>query len=187
VTLNTKHTILLLSSSDGFKYAWSTNRFWRKTRRPSQSLFCIGADPNRNSDVHWNETNASTNPCAHNFPGDFAFSEPEIYQLSEFMKKNVSNLQIYFSFHTYGQFFMIPRGFTEERMENYDLHVEIGTIANEAIFNKTGAVYELGPIQQFFGKVFMNLYDLEINIWDFLQDSCQAFHSTGLSRTSNHC
>ncbi|KAG5680149.1 hypothetical protein PVAND_009674 [Polypedilum vanderplanki] len=137
---------------DGFKYAWSNNRFWRKTRKPNNSLLCVGADPNRNSDIHWNESSVSANPCSNNYPGDYAFSEPEIKNLSEFMK-TVPNLKIYLSFHTFGQFFMIPTGFTDDRIENYQLHYEIGEIANAAITEATGAIYQLGPIPEFFGLV----------------------------------
>lgn len=138
---------------DGFSYAWNVDRVWRKTRKPStRNLLCRGADPNRNSNIDWGVSSVSTNPCSGNYPGDFAFSEPEIYQFSEFMK-TVPNLDIYFSFHQLGQFFMIPVGFTSAPISSYQLHYDIGQVANEAIFNKTGAVYELGPIQQFFGLV----------------------------------
>lgn len=136
---------------DGFSYAWTHNRFWRKTRRPSaNSITCVGADPNRNSDVHWNISYISVNPCANNYPGDFAFSEPEILQWSEFMK-NIQNLAIYFSFHSFGQIFMIPVGYTETKVENYDVHYEIAEIANEAIFQESGIRYRLGHIIEFFG------------------------------------
>lgn len=138
---------------DGFSYAWDSNRFWRKTRKPSRnSLLCLGTDPNRNSNVNWNVSSTSTNPCSNNYPGDFPFSEPEIFQFSEFMK-TVPNLSIYISFHTYGNLFMIPLGYTRTPMSNYQLHYDIGLVANEAIYQKTGARYQLGPIPDFFGLV----------------------------------
>lgn len=37
---------------DGYAYSHEVNRFWRKTRQP-HSLFCTGADPNRNFDKFW--------------------------------------------------------------------------------------------------------------------------------------
>lgn len=159
---------------DGYSYAWSVDRAWRKTRKPStRNLLCTGADPNRNSNVNWNVSSVSTNPCSNSYPGDFPFSEPEIYQFSEFMK-TVPNLDIYFSFHQLGQLFMIPTGFTEEPIDSYQLHYEIGEVANEAIFNKTGAVYELGPIPQFFGLVsgisfdwvLINLHPKIVYCWE---------------------
>lgn len=139
--------------SDGYSYAWTRDRLWRKTRRPSsKNLLCIGADPNRNSDINWGVSSVSNNPCSNNYPGDFAFSEPEIRDLATFVS-NIPDLKIYFSFHTFGQFFMIPTGYTNDRIENYQLHYDIGLVANQAIFNTTGAIYDLGPIPQFFGLV----------------------------------
>lgn len=136
---------------DGYNYAWSHNRFWRKTRRPSKnSITCVGADPNRNSNIHWNTSYISVNPCANNYPGDHAFSEPEIEQWSNFMK-TVPNLAVYFTFHSFGQIFMIPVGYTETHIPNYDEHWSIAEIANEAIFNTTGIRYRLGHITEFFG------------------------------------
>jgi hypothetical protein len=123
---------------------------------------CYGADPNRNSNVHWNESNVSTNPCSGFYPGEYAFSEPEIRQLSEFMW-TIPNLQIYLSFHTFGQFFMIPRGFTEEPIDNYDLHYRVGEVANAAITEATGAEYQLGPVTQFFGMKIIKTYFINLN------------------------
>lgn len=37
---------------DGFVYTHEHNRMWRKTRQP-HSLFCHGADPNRNFNKSW--------------------------------------------------------------------------------------------------------------------------------------
>lgn len=136
---------------DGYAYSWSHNRFWRKTRRPSaNSITCVGADPNRNSDVHWNVSYISVNPCANNYPGDHPFSEPEILQWSEFMK-TINNLAVYFTFHSFGQIFMIPVGYTETRIPNFDLHWEIAEIANDAINATSGIKYRLGHITEFFG------------------------------------
>lgn len=65
---------------DGFAYTWSTDRLWRKTRRPNKNLFCNGADPNRNWDLFFSQFGASLNPCSTSYAGDFAFSEPEMKQ-----------------------------------------------------------------------------------------------------------
>jgi hypothetical protein len=110
----------------------------------------VGADPNRNSNIHWNESNVSTNPCSHNYPGDFAFSESEVLDLSIFVR-NIPNLKIYFSFHQFGQLTMIAPGYTFIKSDNFQLHYDIGTLANDAIFEKTGARYQVGQVSEFFG------------------------------------
>lgn len=38
---------------DGYEYTWTTNRMWRKTRKPNQDSECIGTDGNRNFEIGW--------------------------------------------------------------------------------------------------------------------------------------
>ena len=54
----------------------TTDRMWRRTRKPNNGSGCVGTDPNRNWGFHWNATNgSSTDPCAWNFMGSHPFSE----------------------------------------------------------------------------------------------------------------
>lgn len=92
--------VLPVTNPDGYAYTWDKNRLWRKTRKPS-SLLCFGADPNRNWDNHFNEGGTSTNPCSDLFAGTAPFSEPEVKQLSDYLK-SIPQLSAYFSFHAYG-------------------------------------------------------------------------------------
>lgn len=116
----------------------------------------MGADPNRNSNIFWNSSYISVNPCANNYPGDEAFSEPEIKQWSEFMR-TVPNLAIYFTFHSFGQIFMIPVGYSYDKIPTYDEHESIAKVANEAIFNESGIYYRLGHIIEFFNGLLSGL------------------------------
>lgn len=132
---------------DGFAYTWSTDRLWRKTRRPNKNMLCYGADPNRNWDLQFAEFGASSNPCSPNYAGDFAFSEPEMKQLSEFVPK-IPNLVAYFDFHSYGQLLMTPFANTLERPGNFDDLQAIGKLALEA----------LEAMGDFFGNLFKQTY-----------------------------
>jgi murein tripeptide amidase MpaA len=136
---------------DGYAYTWSTDRLWRKTRRPNKNVLCKGADPNRNWDLFFDEFGTSSNPCSTSYAGDFAFSEPEMKQLSEFVPK-ISNLVAYFSFHSYGQLLMLPFAYTLSHEGNYDVLHEIGEKAIESIEAKHGKKYQLGSVSSFFGK-----------------------------------
>lgn len=75
--------ILPVANPDGYEYSWTTNRMWRKNRRPhtsGQSPFgrkCFGVDPNRNFPVDFYGSGASMNPCDDVFHGNQPFSEPE--------------------------------------------------------------------------------------------------------------
>ena len=49
---------------------------WRKNRRKVENSECYGVDLNRNFDKAFG-TASSKNPCAEDFRGEEAFSEPE--------------------------------------------------------------------------------------------------------------
>lgn len=137
---------------DGYAYTWSTDRMWRKSRRPTKNVLCTGADLNRNWDVVFGSS-SPTNPCHSRYGGDFVFSEPEAEHLSNFLK-TVPRLVGYFAIHALGQFVMFPYAYTKERIETYDILHEIGLKGAEALTAKHGYVYEFGALNEFFGKYF---------------------------------
>ncbi|CRL02092.1 CLUMA_CG015125, isoform A [Clunio marinus] len=133
-----------VTNPDGYVYTWTTNRSWRKTRKPSNAI-CFGADPNRNWDNHFAEGGASTNPCSDLYAGSAPFSEPETKALSEYLR-TIPNLVGYFAFHAYGQMMMTPFGWTKELLGNYHELYEIGQKGVEALTAKFGTRYSLGSI-----------------------------------------
>lgn len=142
---------------DGFVYTWSTDRLWRKTRRPSDhNLLCHGADPNRNWDMFFSEFGSSMNPCSNNYAGDFVFSEPEMKQFSEFVPR-IPNLAVYFSFHSYGQLLMLPFAYTLNHGVNYETLHEIGEKAISIIKSIDNTEYKLGTVSSFFGELMWGL------------------------------
>ena len=46
--------ILPVANPDGYEYTHTDERNWRKTRKPNSGSPCIGTDPNRNFNYHWN-------------------------------------------------------------------------------------------------------------------------------------
>lgn len=137
---------------DGYKYSWTTDRNWRKTRGATRNILCKGTDPNRNWDLNFSEHGSSNNPCSNNYAGDFAFSEPETKALSEFIQ-GIYQLIGYFSFHSYSQYLMIPYAYTTEKVENYSDLYEIGKMAIESLNSKHETQYNVGSIESFFGLV----------------------------------
>lgn len=79
---------------------------WRKTRQPHTAQ-CIGADPNRNFNIHWGTVGTSTNPCSDTYGGPRPFSEPEALAMSRYMS-SIENLRMYLTFHSYGQYLLFP-------------------------------------------------------------------------------
>jgi murein tripeptide amidase MpaA len=137
--------IVPVTNPDGYDYTWTTNRMWRKTRKPSTNLLCIGTDPNRNWDNFFNQGGTSMNPCSDTYAGEFAFSEPETRQLAEFIK-TVPNLAAYFPFHSYSQILMLPYGWTHDLLDNYHELYAIGEKALDVLTAQFGTVYKLGAI-----------------------------------------
>jgi hypothetical protein len=134
-----------VTNPDGYEYSWTTDRLWRKTRRPTTNLLCTGIDLNRNWDNFFNQGGTSFNPCSNIYAGETPFSEPESRQLADFIK-SVPNLAGYFAFHSYSQLLMIPYGWTHELLDNYDQLYEIGVKAIETLKAKYGTEYEVGSI-----------------------------------------
>lgn len=135
---------------DGYEFTWTTDRMWRKSRKPTKSLLCNGADLNRNWDVEFGES-SQQNPCHSRYPGDFVFSEPETKNLSVFLL-TIPRIVGYFSIHALGQYLMFPYGYTKDKIETYDILYEIGLKGSEALTAKHGKVYQFGALNDFFGK-----------------------------------
>lgn len=108
--------IIPVVNPDGYEHTQtsSTARIWRKTRQPYRyaGLSCLGADPNRNFDFHWNEEGASSIPCMDTFAGPHAFSEPETIIVRDLMHSLVGRGIMYLTIHSYGNYLLYPWGWT---------------------------------------------------------------------------
>jgi len=100
---------------DGYEYAHTNDRMWRKTRSQNAGSICRGCDPNRNFPFQFGGEGTSSNPCSDIFKGPSALSETETKALHDYITglqtRNV-NLQAYISFHSYGQLWLLPWGYT---------------------------------------------------------------------------
>jgi len=147
--------ILPMSNPDGYEYTRSSDRFWRKTRRPAGckagytrpdgSCYygrCYGIDPNRNWDADFGRKGVSSNPCSDVYPGKKAFSEKNTQAMSNFLRNHKSNIKLYLSFHSYSQLFLKPIGYTYTPPKDAALHDAAGRAAVTAIKNTHGKVYK---------------------------------------------
>ena len=149
--------IIPIANPDGYIYSYTTDRDWRKNRRPMNAN-CIGADPNRNWDSHFGEQGVSTNPCSLTYPGPFAFSEPESKSLSEYIS-SVPHMTTFFSFHAYSQILLLPYGHTKDHLDNYENAMAIGRKGLDALTAKFGTRYTIGNIGEAICK-YINLNKL---------------------------
>ncbi len=103
-------------NADGYEYNHTTNPngggFWRQDRKPCTAG--IGTDLNRNFGIYafWNYVGGgSTLTCGdETFRGDSPFSEPENQNARDFV--NSRNFKGILSYHTYGNYFIRPWGYS---------------------------------------------------------------------------
>ncbi|XP_039488641.1 carboxypeptidase B [Drosophila santomea] len=138
--------ILPVVNPDGYEYTQlsADTRMWRKTRQPSSSN-CIGTDPNRNFDFHWNEEGASDDPCDDTFAGAKAFSEPEALVVGDLIHSYADRGQMYLTLHSYGSLILYPWGWTAAVPDTEDDLKEVAEAGKSAILEATGTNYTVGP------------------------------------------
>ncbi|CAD7086385.1 unnamed protein product [Hermetia illucens] len=134
------------ANPDGYAYTHTRDRLWRKTR--SRSLFCYGADPNRNWDFYWNYVGASSFGCSETYAGSSAFSEIETKSLSDYIKSLDGRIHTYIAFHSYSQILLFPYGHTKDHAPNHDDLQQIGDAAAAALAKRYGTKYKVGNIYE---------------------------------------
>ncbi|KZS08434.1 putative Carboxypeptidase B [Daphnia magna] len=121
--------IMPVVNPDGYEYTHTKDRMWRKTRSVSNTSSCRGADPNRNFGYKWGGLGASTNPCDDTYRGTIAFSEPETLATSNFIMGKSSQIKLYLTLHSYGQFGLLPYGYDVVYPSDYN---DLLALANNA-------------------------------------------------------
>ncbi|XP_059156652.1 carboxypeptidase B1-like [Physella acuta] len=124
--------IVPLVNPDGYVFTFQPgieNRLWRKSRSTMYSDLprCYGVDLNRNFGYEWNnspQSGGSADPCSGTFSGPRSFSEPESRNLQQLLLRYRDRIQGYLSFHSFGQFFLYPWGYSiDARLEDeHDLY-----------------------------------------------------------------
>jgi len=125
---------------DGYEYSRNYDRMWRKTRSRNPGSSCIGTDPNRNWGYEWGGKGASTQPCTETYRGAYAFSEPETAAVRDFILARRYDIDMYLTFHSYGQMVLYPWGY--ERLDHNDEYEldRMGRVAARAM----GGGYRVG-------------------------------------------
>ncbi|XP_001654133.2 carboxypeptidase B [Aedes aegypti] len=143
VLSNLTWVIMPVVNPDGYEFSHETDRFWRKTRKPTGKT-CKGTDGNRNFDYHWGEVGASTQACADTFRGETAFSEPETRAVRDAVMKLKGSCKFYLSLHSYGNYILYPWGWTSKLPETWEAIDEVAQAGAEAIKQSTGSRYTVG-------------------------------------------
>uniref|UniRef100_A0A8C5PPJ2 Peptidase M14 domain-containing protein n=1 Tax=Leptobrachium leishanense TaxID=445787 RepID=A0A8C5PPJ2_9ANUR len=114
---------------DGYIYSWTDERLWRKNRSPHDNGACYGVDLNRNFDARWCTTGASPNCSTNTFCGPEIASELESQGLIALINPLRPNVLSYLTIHSYGQYILLPHGYTRDESQN---HQELMDVANKA-------------------------------------------------------
>ncbi|XP_063386543.1 carboxypeptidase B-like isoform X1 [Cydia fagiglandana] len=142
---NTDWYFLPVVNPDGYEYTHTTDRLWRKNRKPSNlARVCSGTDLNRNFGYRWGGKGASSNPCSETFRGRTAFSEPESKALADFIKSSGANFSAYLTYHSYGQYLLYPWGYDNVVPPDYKDLDEVGKTIAKAIEETGGSKYSVG-------------------------------------------
>lgn len=127
---------------------------WRKTRQPHSDT-CVGADPNRNFDYQWMYAGASANPCSETFAGPAPWSEIESANLAAYFA-SIPDLVAYLSFHSYGQYMLLPFGHDNSRPANYEQLMTIFNASAASLSQLYGTAYTVGTTFDVLCKVILN-------------------------------
>nr|USU81834.1 M14 metal carboxypeptidase 3 [Antheraea pernyi] len=138
--------IFPVTNPDGYIWSHTQFRMWRKNRRPFGSNF--GVDLNRNWNNNWLVAGASTNPASDTYAGPGPFSEPESRSLSVYIRTIHDRIDLYLSFHSFGQLLLIPFGNSTTAYSNYYDAINIGRRAMGALSVRYGTLYTTGNIAE---------------------------------------
>nr|XP_046249653.1 carboxypeptidase A1-like [Scatophagus argus] len=135
----------IVTNPDGYAYTHSSNRMWRKTRKPNPGSSCVGVDPNRNWDAGFGGPGASSSPCSETYRGPSANSESEVKSIVDFVKSH-GNIKAFVSIHSYSQMLLYPYGYTTTPVKD---QAELHNLAQKAITDLAsmyGTRYRFGSI-----------------------------------------
>lgn len=142
---NLDWVIMPLVNPDGYEFSRSdsSNRLWRKTRKPYGSGF--GAVINKNFDFMFGSTGSSLDPISEIHSGPRAFSETEALAVGGTLNVLQGRLFFYLSLHSFGEYILYPWGYDPSTTVTNvrELHA-IAEAGAYAIYLSTQKKYTIG-------------------------------------------
>jgi hypothetical protein len=102
--------VIPVENPDGYQYTFTTDRLWRKNRRPNGDG-SFGVDPNRNYPAFWGLDDVGSSPLTvtETYRGAAPASEPETQSILAFHAAHPPVVSV--SYHTYSGLLLFPYGF----------------------------------------------------------------------------
>ncbi|KAH8293525.1 hypothetical protein KR054_001270, partial [Drosophila jambulina] len=153
--------IVPVVNADGYEYSHTDSRYWRKTRRPTSNPDCVGTDLNRNFGYEWgHDEGSSPDPCENIYRGERPFDQPESQVLRDVLLHYSERLTWYLSLHSYGNYFLLPWGYTDDFPDHYQDMMSVAEAGAMAIIHSTNGIYS-------WGSTFYVLYPTSGDTADF--------------------
>jgi len=139
---NLEFVIVPLSNPDGYEYAFTGDRLWRKNRRKNAGG-SFGVDLNRNWNDHWGGSGSSGVPTSETYRGTAAFSEPESLAISNYITAHnfYGNILAAIDFHSYSQLVLRPYGWTTKNCPDNTALKILGDGVSYEIQRQSGKIY----------------------------------------------
>jgi predicted deacylase len=130
---------------DGYTYAHTTDRMWRKNRQTNTGSTCRGVDLNRNYAFHWGEGGTSADPCSDIYKGRNPGDTAEVSAITDYLK-SLNRVRFFLDIHSYGSMFMSPYGYTYNYppTSDYDQMDRVMQVARSSIRSVNGRSYAIG-------------------------------------------
>jgi len=142
ILTKSQFVIVPLVNPDGYEYAWTNDRLWRKNRR-NNGANSFGVDLNRNWDIQWGGGGSSGDRNSDTYRGTAPFSEPESKVVSDYLKSNnlQKNIIAAIDFHSYSQLILRPYGYTNTNCPDEVRLKSLGATMATEIQKKYGLAY----------------------------------------------
>ncbi|MCG3122401.1 MAG: hypothetical protein GIKADHBN_00788 [Phycisphaerales bacterium] len=132
---------------DGYVYTWTTERYWRKNRRPNANG-TFGVDNNRNWGFAWGSNNGSSgNFGSETYRGTAPFSEPENVAMRDWTLAN-PGVVMHLDVHSYGQYLLYSWGYTPAPAPGVGALRSLAMGMRQAILDSGGVTYNAGQCYQ---------------------------------------
>ena len=140
---NVEFFLIPVMNVDGYVYSWTSDRFWRKNRRPNGGT-SYGVDLNRNWGKGWGGPGSSSSSSSNTYRGPAPFSEPETQAMRDFFLAH-PNIRAQIDFHNYSQLILWPNAFSDDLSPDHDLLEQIGLEMRALIYDVHNKIYGAGP------------------------------------------
>jgi len=135
---------VVVLNPDGYSHTHTTDRMWRKNRRPSRYEGCEGVDLNRNFDYSFGGMGTSADGCDDTYRGTAAFSEPESQAVRDFVNSH-KDIKAFLTIHAYSQMWFYPFGDARKHYSaDYQKVKKVAEAGAKALQSKYGTRYDVG-------------------------------------------